>query len=116
MERERDSYATRRVNKVLQDIDEARGFGIKLHKCLTLNDLYTYLQDAREQSAEHYKRDPGGNFVYDPMESQQPADDDGLDQLSKRVQAQRRRRSRSKKRSSRKGSRRKKQRVQAGRV
>ena len=64
----------------IQDIDEARDFGIELHNDLSLNELYSYLRDARKKRREFESKHPNKSFVDDQNESQQQAyDDDGLD-------------------------------------
>ncbi len=72
-----------KVKGILKDIDEARDFGIELHNDLSLNELYSYLRDAREQRRAFESKHPNKTFVYDQNESQQ-AYDDGLDELKQR--------------------------------
>ena len=68
------------VKGILKDIDEARDFGIELHNDLSLNELYSYLHDARKQRRAFERKHPNKRFVYDQQESQQQAyDDNGLD-------------------------------------
>ena len=70
-----------KVRKILDDIEEARSMGIKLHT-ISLNELNNYLRHARKQKAE-FEQHLHGKFVYDPMEHQQfPHDTDGLDDLA----------------------------------
>ena len=74
-----------KVKGILKDIDEARDFGIELHNDLSLNELYSYLRDARKKRREFESKHPNKSFVYDQNESQQQAyDDDGLDELKRR--------------------------------
>ena len=74
-----------KVSRILKDIEEARNYGIQLNT-ISLNDMYSYLRDARKQRRDFERENPGKKFIYDPMESQQFAwDDDGLAELKERV-------------------------------
>jgi hypothetical protein len=65
----------------LQDIGEAKKYCIHLND-LTLNELYSYLKDARRQRNEFERSHPSKTFQYDPKEDQQfQYNDDGLDEL-----------------------------------
>ena len=67
------------------DTEEARKYGIQLNT-ISLNEMYSYLRDARKQRRDFERENPGKKFIYDPMESQQFAwDDDGLEELKERV-------------------------------
>ena len=39
-----------KVRHIIRDIDEARSYGIRLH-AINLNEMYSYLRDARLQKA-----------------------------------------------------------------
>eukprot|EP00969_Alexandrium_andersonii_P373463 15484106-Alexandrium_andersonii.AAC.1 len=86
----RGSFAERharslKLKQILQDIAEARSYGIQLHE-LTLGELYSYLADARRQLHAFQAAHAGQPFRYDPQESQQfPYEDDGLDALEAAV-------------------------------
>ena len=88
-----------KVRQIVRDIDEARGYGIRLHT-INLNEMYSYLKDARLQKAAHQKHSPDAVFKYDPMEDQQhDYSDDGLSDLERRTRkTSKRRRSSPKKR------------------
>ena len=88
-----------KVRRILHDIEEARSMGIQLHT-ISLNELYSYLRDARKQKAE-FEKHHHEKFVYDPMEDQQfPHDTDGLDELATEATrgSRRKRKPRSKRR------------------
>jgi len=90
-----------KLRRILQDIDEARGYGIQLYE-ISLNELYSFLKDARKQKAAFEREHPKGKFKYDPEEDgQNPYDNDGLADLETEVK-KKRRRSKSKSRSKRK--------------
>ncbi len=75
--------ASRKVNKVLGDIQEAKHYGIELQN-ISLRELYYALQDAREKEEAHKVNHPGQPFYYDSGEhTQLPSD--GLDQLANRM-------------------------------
>jgi len=77
------NFANRRANKILNDIVEARSYGIEL-SAVTLPELYHYLKLAREQ----YRLNP--HAAFDNMEdSQMPSG--GLDELQERVLKKRKR-------------------------
>ena len=44
-----------KIRTLLHDIDEARAYGIALRNEISLNKLYSYLPDAREQKKKHDK-------------------------------------------------------------
>ena len=47
-----------KIRQILNDIDEARAYGISLRNNISLNELYAYLADARKQKKEHEKKLP----------------------------------------------------------
>ena len=55
-----------KVRQIIRDIDEARGYGIRLHT-INLNDMYSYLRDARLQKAAREKHSPGALCEFNPM-------------------------------------------------
>ncbi len=69
-----------KITRILQDIGEAKSYGIHLND-LTLNEMYSYLKDARRQRNEFERSHPGKLFQYDPREDQLQFNDDGLDEL-----------------------------------
>ena len=74
-----------KVRHILHDIDEARAYGISLRNNISLNELYSYLADARKQKKEHEKKRPKDRFQYDDGEDEQPPLNDGLDELASKV-------------------------------
>ena len=93
-----------KVRQILSDIEEARSYGISLRNNISLNELYSYLADARKKKKDHEKKRPTERFKYDDGEEEQPPLNDGLDELSSKVRV----RKASKKR---RGSSRRKRRV-----
>ena len=75
--------ASRKLSKVLADIQEAKKYGIEL-PYISLRELYNQLQDARDQEEAHKRNFPHRPFLYDSGEDSQ-LQDDGLDQLKERV-------------------------------
>ena len=75
--------ASRKLSKVLADIQEAKKYGIEL-PYISLRELYNQLQDARDQEEAHKRNFPHRPFLYDSGEDSQ-LQDDGLDQLMERV-------------------------------
>jgi hypothetical protein len=105
----RNEASKYKIRQILHDIDEARTYGISLRNNISLNELYSYLADARKQKKEHDKKRPKGRFQYDDGVEEQPPLDDGLDELTDKVKV--RRASRRKKRRGSRGSRRGKSRA-----
>ena len=88
-----------KIRKLLRDIDEARRYGINLRNNISLSDMYSYLKDARKQKTKFEKEYAKGVFRYDDGEDEQPASDDGLDEVERKVRVKnKRRKSRSKRR------------------
>ena len=91
--RKRDSFTHKharslKIKLILSDIAEARSYDIQLHE-LSLNELYAYLRDVRQQKLDWEARHPREKFLYDAGESQQfPYEDDGLAELGRRVRSQ----------------------------
>ena len=54
-----------KVRRILKDINEARSYGIHIND-ISLNELYSYLRDARRQRQEFEREHPGKTFIYDP--------------------------------------------------
>ena len=75
--------ASRKLSKVLADIQEAKKYGIEL-PYISLRELYNQLQDARDQEEVHKRNFPHHPFLYDSGEDTQ-LQDDGLDELKERV-------------------------------
>ena len=75
--------ASRKLGKVLADIQDAKRYGIELPN-ISLRDLYYQLQDARDQEEVHKRNFPHHPFLYDSGEDTQ-LQDDGLDELQQRV-------------------------------
>ncbi len=74
--------ASRKLNKVLADIQEAKRYGIELQS-ISLRELYYALQDAHEKEEAHTLNHPGQPFYYDSgQDAQLPSD--GLDELAHR--------------------------------
>ena len=73
------------MRQILNDIEDARSYGISLRNNISLNELYSYLVDARRQKTDHEKKRPKETFHYDDGEEEQPPLEDGLDDLSSKV-------------------------------
>jgi hypothetical protein len=72
-----------KLKKILNDIDDAKTLGVNLHSDISLNEMYSMLALARQQLKRHSPN--RGKFKFDDMHDEQPPEDDGLDELARRI-------------------------------